>query len=257
MIELAKTTALILAGTRPGGDPFAQEVGVEHKGLIDVGGRAILQRVVSALQAADVGRVVVSTNCDAVAELAQDLGAQVISSKAGPSASVDAAFGYFGAPMLVTTSDHALLQPDWIRQFANDCPPDADLAVMLARREAVERAVPGTQRTWMRFADGHWSGCNLFMLATPASSRALGLWSEVEANRKKPWRIAARLGFGTLFGYALGRLSLAAVVARLGQRVGIDARIVAADDGLAAVDVDKASDLALVRSLMEARPELT
>lgn len=256
MTDLAETTALILAGTRPGGDPFAKECGVAHKGLIEVGGRAILDRVVSALHDAGVGRVVVSTNCDAIAEMARQQGVDVIASEAGPSASVGAAFRQYGAPMMVTTSDHALLQADWVRQFAGDSPVGADLSVMLARREVVEQAVPGTQRTWMRFADGHWSGCNMFLLATPAASRALALWSEVEANRKKPWRIAARLGLSTLFGYALGRLTLADVVARLGERVGIDARIVAASDGLAAVDVDKASDLALVRSLVESRPEL-
>lgn len=257
MTELAETTALILAGTRPGGDPFAKEVGVAHKGLIDVGGRPILERVVSALKAAGVGRIAVSTNCEAITAMARSLGAEVIASQAGPSASVGAAFAAYGAPMLVTTSDHALLQPEWVRQIAADSPAEADLAVMLARREAVERAVPGAQRTWMRFADGHWSGCNMFLLATPAASRALSLWSEVESNRKKPWRIAARLGPGMLVGYVFGRLGLAAIVARLGRRVGIEARVVAARDGLAAVDVDKASDLALVRSLVDSRPELS
>lgn len=256
MSRLADTTALILAGTRPGGDPFARENGVEHKGLIEVGDRTILERVVSALRKAGAGRIVLSTNCGAIEAMARDLGVDVIASQAGPSASVGAAFAEYGAPMLVTTSDHALLQPEWVGQFIADSPAEADLAVMLARREAVEQAVPGTQRTWMRFADGHWSGCNMFLLATPAASRALALWSEVEANRKKPWRIAARLGLGMLVGYAFGRLSLAAIVARLGARVGIDARIVAAEDGLAAVDVDKASDLALVRSLVKSRPEL-
>lgn len=72
----------------------------------------------------------------------------------------------------------------------------------------------------------------------------------VEADRKRPWRIAARLGLGMLASYALGRLTLAEAITRLGRRIGVNASLVAARDGLAAVDVDKVQDLADVRVLL-------
>jgi hypothetical protein len=101
-------------------------------------------------------------------------------------------------------------------------------------------------------ADGGWSGCNLFLLATPRAEAAIDTWSAVEADRKRPWRIASRLGFGTLARYALGRLTLAEAIGRLGRQIGIEAAAVAARDGLAAVDVDKPQDLADVRQLIAA-----
>ncbi|RVQ69026.1 GTP--adenosylcobinamide-phosphate guanylyltransferase [Croceicoccus ponticola] len=249
--DLSAMTALVLAGVRPSGDPFAERQGVIHKGLIVVAGKPILTRVCDALHDAGVGRVVVATNCDDVAALARANGADVTPAQSGPSATVGAALVAFGAPLLVTTADHALLQGAWVRDFVADAAGEGDVSILLASRDVVERDVPGTQRTWMRLADGHWTGCNLFLLRTEAAGRGIAMWSEVEANRKRPFRMASRLGWGTLVRFVLGRLSIKAMVARIGRQAGIDARIVAARDGRVAVDVDKEADLDLVRRLMQ------
>ncbi len=248
------TTALVLAGTRPGGDPLALEMGVEHKALIEVDGTPMLTRVVSALQQAGIERVIVSCNAPAVRELALSLKAESIASKGGPSASALAAFELAGAPMVVTTSDHALLQPGWVRQLLTDTPAHADVAFMLAERRVVERDVPDTERTYWRFADGQWSGCNLFYLRTAEARRAIEMWSVVENQRKRPWRIAARLGPSTLLSLAVGRLGVDAGIARLGDRIGVKVSHVAASNGLAAVDVDKRADFDFVQQWLARRP---
>lgn len=242
--------AVVLAGSRPGGDPFAAAQGVAHKALIEVGGEAMLVRVIAALKAAGVPRIAVAGDHPAVVALARSLGAEIVPPAAGPSGSVAAAFALLGAPMLVATADSALLRPEWVRDFVIDTPPNADVAVLLARRDAVERDAPPSKRTWLRFADGEWSGCNLFLLASPHAEMAISTWQAVEADRKRPWRIAARLGLGTLLSYALGRLTLLEAVARLGRRIDLVATAVPARNGLAALDVDKASDLAEVRRIL-------
>lgn len=152
--------------------------------------------------------------------------------------------------MLLTTADHALLRPEWVTDFLADASPDADVTVLLARRETIERDAPTTRRTYLRFADGDWSGCNLFLLATPQAQGALGLWRLVERDRKRPWRIVLRLGAAPLVSYALGHLTLKAALAEIGQRAGVRASVVEARSGLAAVDVDKPADLDLVRRLV-------
>lgn len=244
--------ALILAGSRPGApDPVAAYAGVPHKALIVLGGETLLARVAAAVCAGGATRVLVSANDPAVLAEAARLGLEVVAPAAGPSGSVAAGLAAVGAPLLVTTADHALLEGEWVRRFVADVPADADVAVLLARRETIEAAAPGTRRTYLRFADGAWSGCNLFQLATPAAARAIGLWREVEADRKRPWRIVGRLGPGLLVRYLLGRLTLAKAVAHLGRRAGVRAATVASPFGLAAVDVDKPADLELVRGIVE------
>ncbi|WP_199904356.1 nucleotidyltransferase family protein [Novosphingobium sp. MBES04] len=247
-------SALVLAGSRPGApDPVASAEGVAHKALIEIDGQPMLARVVAALKAAEIARVAVITSTPEVIALAQDLGCEVLPAEAGPSASVAAGFAHLGAPMLVTTADHALLDAQWITDFVADAGEAADVAILLARREAVEKALPGSKRTWLKMADGAWSGCNLFLLARPGAQGAIETWKAVEADRKRPWRIALRLGPGILLRFALGRLTMAEAIARLGGKIGVAAVRVAARDGLAAVDVDKPSDLADVRAILAAR----
>lgn len=246
--------ALILAGSRPGApDPVAEAEGVAHKSLVEIAGKPMLAHVVVALREAGIARIAVSASDPHVRDLAAELGCEVLATGTGPSASVAIGLDTLGAPLLVTTSDHALLKPEWVRDFLADTPEGSDVAILLARREAIEAAMPGSRRTYLRFADGHWSGCNLFLLASPRAGLAIDTWKMVEADRKRPWRIAARLGVGMLLGYALGRLTLADAIGRLGRKIGVTASLVAARDGLAAVDVDKPSDLVDARAIMGGR----
>lgn len=242
---------LILAGSRGGIDPVAAYAGVAHKALIEIGGRTMLARVVDALRAAGAARILVSTADALVRREALALGTEPVAAEAGPSASAASGFALAGAPLLLTTADHALLRPEWITTFLDEVPGETDVAVLLARRETIERDAPTTRRTYLRFADGHWSGCNLFWLATPAANAALDLWQQVERDRKRPWRIVRRLGVKPLARYAIGRLTLAAALADIGGRVGVRAHMVESPFGLAAVDVDKPGDLDLVRGLVE------
>ncbi len=248
-----QVNAVILAGSRGGVDPVAAYAGVAHKALIELGGDTLLARVAGALAEAGCAPIAVSTNEVEVAAEAERLGCRVLPSAPGPSASVAEALKALGAPLLVTTADHALLEAGWVRRFVTDVPAGADVAVLLARRDVVEAALPGTRRTWLRFADGDWSGCNLFLLATPGAAGAIDLWRLVEADRKRPWRIVRRFGLPTLFAYLRGRLTLARAVERLGELAGVRAAAVASPAGLAAVDVDKPADLDAVRGVLGRR----
>jgi molybdopterin-guanine dinucleotide biosynthesis protein A len=242
--------ALVLAGSRPGGDPLALALGVPHKALIEIAGATLLERVVGALRGAGCDPIIVCCDEGPVAELARALSAEVLPPATGPSASVLAALDHTGTPLLVTTADHALLRPEWVCALIEEAPAGADVAVMLAEKARIEAAMPGSKRTYLRFADGHWSGCNLFLLRNAAARRAVETWIMVEADRKRPWKIVARLGLANLAAYLLGRLSLAAGLARLGRRFGVDIALVPARDGLAAVDVDSERDLADVTRLL-------
>jgi GTP:adenosylcobinamide-phosphate guanylyltransferase len=242
--------ALILAGSRGGVDPLAASAGVAHKALIVLEGETLLARVARTLTEAGASEIAVSVSDEAVATHARSLGLRVLNAAAGPSLSVRQGIEALGTPLLVTTADHALLQTEWITRFRADTPAGADVAALLARQDVIEAAAPGTKRTYLRFADGAWSGCNLFQFTSARSVAALDLWAQVEADRKRPWRIVRRLGMGTLLRYLLGRLTLVQAVAHLGRLAGLDAAAVASPFGLAAVDVDKPEDLDLVRRLV-------
>ena len=242
--------ALVLAGSRGGVDPVAVYAGVTHKALIILGGQTLLARVVGALTAAGAVRIAVTSSHPDVRAEAVRLGAEVLDEAAGPSLSVAAGVQVLGTPLLVTTADHALLKPAWVRQFLADVPAGVDVAALVAARATVEAAAPRTKRTWLKFADGDWSGCNLFWLASDRALGVVDLWRRVEAERKRPWRMARILGPGMLLRYLSGRLTLADAARRLGRLAGVTAAIVQTPFGLASVDVDKPADLDLVRQIV-------
>lgn len=241
--------ALVLAGSRGGHDAVAAHAGVEDKALIEIAGETMLARVVRALRLAGAGQIYVSCSSEAVVSHATVLGATPLVAARGPSSSALEGLAVAGAPLLLTTADHALLRAEWITAFLDMVPP-ADLVAMLVRRPVIERDAPATRRTYLRFADGDWSGCNLFWLATPAASAALAFWAEVERDRKRPWRILRRLGPKLLLRYAIGRLPLGEAIDALGRRAGVRVRVVESPTGLAAIDVDKPCDLDLVRGML-------
>lgn len=242
--------ALVLAGSRGGVEPVAAYAGVTHKALIELQGQTLLARVVGALQAAGAARIaVISSHPDVRAEI-ERLGVEALDEAAGPSLSVRAGAAALGAPLLVTTADHALLEAAWVRRFLDDVPAGVDVAALVAARATVEAAAPGAKRTWLKLADGDWSGCNLFYLANDRAMGVVDLWRRVEAERKRPWRMAQILGPGMLLRYVAGRLTLKAAAERLGRLAGVTAAIVESPFGLASVDVDKAADLDLVRGIV-------
>jgi CTP:molybdopterin cytidylyltransferase MocA len=251
--------ALVLAGSRGGVDPVADYAGVSHKGLIVLGGQTLLTRVLTALEQAGATRIAVSTSDAALeAALVAALAAgtptaeiDVLPSAEGPSQSVRQGADALGTPLLVTTVDHALLQPAWVTDFMADTPENADIAILLAPEALVRAAAPETKRTYLAFRDGRYSGCNLFFLKTERALRAIDLWRKVEQHRKQPWKIAALFGPVMLVRYLLGLMTLDEMVDRIGRLADVRAVAVRARHGLAAVDVDKPSDLDLVRSLVE------
>jgi GTP:adenosylcobinamide-phosphate guanylyltransferase len=249
-----KLTALVLAGSRREGDPMARAAGVSHKALIPVAGQPMLERVVRALAAVPrIGRILVAIEKPQIVSALPPLQVPVIAVPAaeGPSASVAGVLEKEGAPLLVTTADHALLQPEWVDEFLDSADASADAMLALARREAVLAAAPQSLRTWLRFSDGHYSGCNLFLLRTPAAAGVVKLWQQLEADRKRPLSLLRRLGLVYVLRYRFGWLSLAAALGRLGKLCDARVRPVILRDGRAAIDVDKPADLVLAISLIQ------
>lgn len=250
-------TALVLAGRRADTDPMAAAAGVSHKALLPVAGVPMLLRVVSALRGApSVGRVAVCIEApgEALSGLDGLEGVALRAAADSPAASAAAALAEFGAPLLVTTADHALLTPDMVERFVGAAPPGAAAVAALARRETVLAGFPGTRRTWLRFRDGAFSGCNLFLLAeAEGAGRAVDFWRRVEGERKRPLAMARLLGPWTLLRFALRRLTLRGALDALERRCGARLAAVEMPFADAAVDVDKPEDLALAEAALRRR----
>jgi hypothetical protein len=158
--------------------------------------------------------------------------------------------------LLITTADHGLLDSAMVDDFCTSAveaaaaPHSPDVVVGLVPHALVRAAFPDSRRTRLRFSDGVYCGSNLFAVLTGPGIEALRFWSEVEAHRKSPWKIARRLGFATLLRYLTRTLSVDAAFAAVSRRAGCTLGWVAVHEPRAAVDIDSVADWELARGLL-------
>ncbi|WP_337997458.1 nucleotidyltransferase family protein [Oleispirillum naphthae] len=253
---------LILAGRRGGDDPVARAAGVSHKALAAVGGVPMIERVVMTLREA-LPFCIPHIAIDATPEVASVLDAladkvriEVVPAGASPCATVAAALDRAGTapPLLVTTADHPLLTPAMVRHFLDHLPAGAGAAAGVAARETITARYPAARRTYWRFGDRQFSGCNLFYLGPGGGAHVVAFWRRLERDRKRPWAVVRRLGLGPLLRFGCGRLSLAQALRLLEDKVG--ARVIAVDMPFAeaAIDVDRPADLRLAEEILGRAP---
>jgi len=235
---------------------------MSHKALVPVGGRPMMSRVIETLRAAGIEKIFVCVDpallsiADAVTrESMAGADIRIIAPATSPSASVRRALENreIGWPLLVTTGDHPLLTPAMIEHFCRAAPGDAEAVVGLARASVIRLQQPESIRTFYRFREDGYSGCNLFLLRGPAVGALVDFWATLEAHRKKPWRMVAAVGPLTLIRFVLRRLTLADALARLSDIVGIKVAATDMPFAEAAIDVDKPEDLRLANEILARR----
>lgn len=256
-------TILVLAARRGPLDPLARHAGVSHKCLIPIAGMAMIERVVGILRRLEPSPTIViaidkAEILDALPEVRAVLTAKrlrVMAAADSPSRTVLAAMqqGLVRPPFLVTTADHPLLTASMIGYFWQHVPAGVDAAAAVASASIIRKAWPKAQRTYLRFNDGSYSGCNLFAMMTSRAEAAVAFWQRAEARRKHPAAMMRLLGPVAVLRFLLGAMSLTAAVEHLGRRTGTRLAAIDLPFAEAAVDVDKAEDLALARQILEQR----
>ena len=251
---MSQWTALLLAGSRPGGDPFAERYGVDMKALIPIGGEPMVLRPLRALLASRNVKMVrlLTQEPDRIAPVLPEDDRWSVEPSGGTIAETlmricsDKRTRW---PLLVTTADHALLDEAMIDQFCFEA-EGADLAIGVVTKSALEKRLPQSRRTWIGFRRGKYTGANLFALTSPKASNAIELWRSVEQDRKKGWRLLLALGWPGLLGLLRLR-TLDETLDAMSRRLGLRLKGVRLDDPLAAVDVDKPQDHELVTAILE------
>jgi len=252
-----KWTALLLAGSRPAGDPLARSMMVGHKALIPIAGEPMVLRPLRALLTNDkVGDIIVLTQdpADLRPVLPDDRRIQVQESGATIAGTIAELISKRAAhfPVLVTTADHALLDTQMIGEFTGKA-EGADLAIGVVEQRSLLARLPHTKRTWLHFRGGAYTGANLFAFGSSKVLPAIERWRSVEQDRKKGWRVLAAVGPALLLGAVLRVRTLDQSVASVGRKLGIKIRAIALSNPLAGVDVDKPDDHALVEDILGGR----
>lgn len=248
------TSVLILAGQREGVvDPLCAEAGVDRKAIIPINGKPMLNYVIKALEGSGLATPYHISGFDAE----YDTRLTQSPSAPGPAGSAMIALeDDIALPALMTTCDHPLLTSEMVQTFiAGATESGADFCVGFAEKSVIHPAYPHVKRTYLKFKDRSVSGCNLFYISNVKGLKAIGFWKTAQHYRKRPIRLAASIGWGVLFRYMFGTLTLDGAFTYASKRLGITAAPILLPFAEAAIDVDKPSDKVLVEEILASRGE--
>jgi hypothetical protein len=154
--------------------------------------------------------------------------------------SVVAASEATGFPLLITTADNVLMTPESLRRMADlGRGSQVHALVGMARKEDIRATHPDGQRRFYEFADGGFSNCNMFWIASQKALAATEAFRHGGQFAKKPERIIKAFGVLNLIRFRLGRHSLAQMFQFVSRRFGVEIRpLVYEGEGRIAIDVD-------------------
>jgi GTP:adenosylcobinamide-phosphate guanylyltransferase len=153
------------------------------------------------------------------------------------------------AKTLVVTCDIPLLTEPAIKHFLDSCQKVvADLYYPVIEKKISERDYPGNKRTYVKFKEGLFTGGNIFLVNPKIVKSGLQQANYLLENRKNPLRLCRFLGFTFVVQFFFGQLSLQAVAERASRLLHIRGAVIQSPYAEVGMDVDKPSDLELVRN---------
>jgi len=157
-------------------------------------------------------------------------------------------------PFLITTGDNPLLTKHTLEEFMQGAMnSSADAVAALLSRDVLQPAYPDTVRTYLEFADGGYSGCNLFMLKTNAALEVTEIFTGGGQFGKRFASVLKAFGLGPLIHFILRKKSLHEFMEYLSNKWGTRVEAVVVCSAEAAIDVDKPSDYVIAKTVLQNR----
>lgn len=249
--------AILLAGGKSKGH-LLEYTGVENKALLKIKDKPMVEYVLEALKSSElVGKIVVigpekelkgslERKADEILEQGDSVIENVLRGIKALSAKDN---------LLIVTSDIPLISKEMIDDFILQCEKTkADIYYPIIEKRYNQEKYPQVKRTYMRLREGIFTGGNLLLVNPLVFTANLSLYNQVFQLRKSPLRLVKILGFTFIIKLVLGRLSIPEAQERIKVILG-GSWMVPIFSGFPEVglDVDKVSDLRLVREVLEER----
>lgn len=228
-----------------------------YEALIEVGGKPMVTFVAQALAASgQVDRIFVLGPAAELAGCGFPAGTHVL--PGGPTIIETIRLGMralgHSRKVLVATADIPLLTAEAVNDFlAQAAGVEADLYYPIVPKEVNERHFPGNKRTYVRLKEGTFTGGNLFLVNPGIVEQCAQVAEKFIAERKNPLALCSMLGWSFVLRFLLGILCLKDVEVRVSELLGVRGAVVQSPFPELGIDVDKPSDLELVRATFSLR----
>jgi GTP:adenosylcobinamide-phosphate guanylyltransferase len=245
-----RVDAVVLAG----GDGAVIDPTARFKGLLPIAGKPMIQWVVEALKKSDnVAEVAV------VVPTAEDLGPwadQVDKLVVSSGSFIENGLAGIRSfrndrPTLAVTGDIPALTPEAIDDFVErSLATGADFTYALIPKEVMLEQFPGSERTFVKLADGKVTGGNMMIVNPYLVEQNAMLGQALFDTRKSAVQMARIIGFRFVLKLATGRLEVPEVEAKLGEILGGTGAAIYTTYACIAADVDKPVDVVVAERVL-------
>jgi GTP:adenosylcobinamide-phosphate guanylyltransferase len=248
--------AIITAGGIPRPeDPLYTYSHGDSKALIDVAGKPMIQWVLDALGAAkQVKNVIIiglspksGVTCRKPLHYVSNQGRMLANIVAGVNKALE--INKRNKYVLVVSSDIPTLKAEMVDWLIDTCmETEDDLYYGVCPKDVMEARFSDSRRTYTHLKDMDVCGADMNVTHVRMATEHLDMWESLIGSRKSPLKQASIIGFGTLFALFTRRLTLDDAVQRVCDRIGIKGRAIVWPYAEPCMDVDKPSQLELLRA---------
>ena len=247
--------AIVTAGGIPRPeDPLYTYSHGDSKALIDVAGKPMIQWVLDALGSAkQVDNVIIiglspksGVTCKKPIYYVSNQGRMLANIVAGVNKALE--LNKKNKYVLIVSSDIPTLKSEMVDWLIDTCMQTKDdLYYGVCAKDVMEARFPGSKRTYTHLKDMDVCGADINLTHVRMATEHLDMWESLIGSRKSPLKQAGIIGFGTLFALFTRRLTLEDAVKRVCDRIGIKGRAIVWPYAEPCMDIDKPSQLELLR----------
>ena len=246
--------ALILAGTKEKG-PLEIAENVDNKALIMIDGRPMIEYIVDALNNSEnIDKILVVGPKNELNPYIGKKVEEILSPGNSILKNMDIGLNYFNSDnsLLLLTSDIPLITPEAIDEFLEICTKrKAFIGYPIITKERIVKKYPETERTYIKMKEGVFCGGNIVFFKPDVFFQKKELIRELFDNRKSTWKYAKILGLKFILKFLFKTLTLEEVEKRVTDIIGYNSIAVMVSYPEIMIDLDKLSDLKLIRKCLE------
>ena len=256
--------AIVTAGGIPRPeDPLYTYSHGDSKALIDVAGKPMVQWVLDALgNAKRVDNVIIiglspksGVTCKKPIYYVSNQGRMLANIVAGVNKALE--LNKKNKYVLIVSSDIPTVKADMVDWLIDTCMETKDdLYYGVCPRDVMEARFPDSKRTYTHLKDMDVCGADMNITHVRMATEHLDMWESLIGTRKSPLRQAGIIGLGTLFALFTRRLTLDDAVRRVCDRIGVNGRAIVWPHAEPCMDVDKPTQLELLRADLERQQSL-
>jgi molybdopterin-guanine dinucleotide biosynthesis protein A len=154
--------------------------------------------------------------------------------------------------IFVISSDIPLIKSSCIDNFLRKCKrEDSEAFYPIMKKEDILKKYPKAERTYLKLKEGYFCGGNFVLMNGNLFKERKDLFIEAIKNRKNVLKLAKFFGFRTILKFAIGRLSIKEAERKVSEIVGLNVCAVKISHPEAMIDLDKESDLKLIKESLK------